>query len=285
MKNKDISERFGMLLTIIVAVFWGMFPIIVNKGSQHIPPLFFAASSILTGAVTATLISLIRKDFKNVFNKKAFVFGCIVAFTLAFFPYGLLFMGTRLTSGVNTSALLLSEIIFTLIITPFLGEKPTLWKTLGGLFVLFGALIILFKGGTFNIGDLLIIAGTILCPIGNYYGKKALLLISGENLLIIRYFFGGIGLLILSLIVEDRSAMLPSLTQFWPYVALNGILLLGIINTIWYSALKRLQISKAIFLLMTYPVFSLLFLTLFYGERPNAFQILGILITHLTRKF
>ena len=271
-------ETLGVVLVLVVAVFWGMFPIVVNKGSQHIPPLFFAAVSTFIGAMVATIVSFVKKDFRKVFHARGFAWGIGVAFTMCAFHYGLLFVGSTMTSGINTAALELSEILFTILITPFFGEKPTVYKTLGGIFVLFGAFIILFKGGSFSFGDVLIIISTSLLPFGNFFGKKALQYFNTEHLLIVRYFLGGFMLLVMSLLFEDRSLMLPSLINYWPYVVLNGVLLLGLVNILWYEGLKRLQISKAVFLLMTFPIFSLLFLTVFYNEQPNVFQVIGILI-------
>lgn len=272
------QESTGTSLILIVAVFWGMFPILVNKGSQHFQPLFFGASSILLGGITAIVLSLIKKDLKNIFNRKALLWAVGVAFFTSTLSYGLMFIGAKMTSGVNTSALMLSEIIFTILITPFFGEKTTFNKIVGGFLVLIGAFIILFKGGDLNIGDFIVIICTISLPIGNYCGKKALEHISPENLLTIRYLLSGILLLLLSFIFESTEKMLPSLLNFWPYVALNGILFLGLVNTLWYKGLKKLPISKAVFLLMTYPIFSLIFLVIFYKEIPNLFQVIGVLV-------
>lgn len=272
------QETIGTITILIVAVFWGMFPILVNKGSQHFQPLFFGATSIIVGGITALVLSLIKKDLHNIFNRKAFFFAMGVALFTSTLSYGLMFIGSKLTSGINTSALMLSEIIFTILITPFFGEKTTFNKVLGGLLVLIGALIILFKGGELNLGDFIVIICTVFLPFGNHFGKKALEHISPENLLALRYLFSGIFLLLMSFIFEDSSKMIPSLVSFWPYVAVNGILFLGLVNTLWYRGLKKLPISKAVFLLMTYPIFSLIFLVLFYKEIPNNFQILGIFV-------
>ena len=272
------QEDIGTIMILIVAVFWGMFPILVNKGSQHIQPIFFGATSVIVGGVTALMLSLIKKDLHNIFNRKAFPWAMGVALFTSTFSFGFMFIGSQMTSGINTSALMLSEIIFTIIITPFFGEKTTFNKVLGGILVLIGALIILFKGGELNFGDFIVMICTVFLPFGNHFGKKALEHISPENLLALRYLFSGAILLLMSFVFEDSSKMLPSLINFWPYIALNGILFLGLINTLWYNGLKRLQVSKAVFLLMTYPIFSLIFLVLFFNEIPNVFQVAGVFI-------
>lgn len=122
------QERISILSVLVVAFFWGLFPIVVNKGAQHIPPLFFAAVSILLGSLTTLTVSIIKKTA-------------------------------------------------------------------------------------------------------------------------------------------------------------SGILLLGLVNIFWYADLKRLPISKAVFLLMTYPLLSLLFLTVIFREPPNIFQVAGIFIIILGSYF
>lgn len=283
-KGKN-PEALGVALVLTVAVFWGMFPILVNKGTQLIPPLFFAGCSALLGGLAAFGVSALKRETGKIFRKKTLFRGLMVALTMVAFPYALMFIGAKMTSGVNTAALELSEILFTIIITPFFGEKPTVYKTFGGVLVLVGAFVILFKGGSFNGGDLLIILSTVSLPFGNYFAKKALKNISGENLLVIRYFVGGIMLLAMSLLFENGAEMLSSLQNFWPYMVFNGMLLMGLVNILWYEGLKKLEICKAVFLLMTYPIFSLLFLTVFYGERPNFFQILGVFVIVLGAYF
>lgn len=272
------QETIGTIMILIVAFFWGMFPILVNKGSQHFQPLFFGASSIIVGGLTALILSLAKGDLRNIFNKKAFPWAMGVALFTSTLSYGLMIIGSKLTSGINTSALMLSEIIFTGLITPFFGEKTTINKIMGGFLVLIGALIILFKGGELNLGDFILIFCTVFLPFGNYFGKRALEHISPENLLALRYLFSGAVLLLMSLILEDSSEMLPSLANSWPYVAINGVIFLGFVNTLWYIGLKKIQISKAVFLLMTYPIFSLIFLVLFFKEIPNFFQVIGVFV-------
>lgn len=275
--NTYSQERKSYLMVVMVAIFWGMFPIVINKGSQYIPPLFFAAVSLLTATVVTLIVSLVHKNTESLFTKKALIAGCIVGFCMAAFPYALMFLGAKMTNGINTSALMLSEIIFTLIISPLFGEKATLNKTIGGILVFLGSGIILFKGGSLNTGDILIFLSTITLPIGNHFAKKAIETLPPENLMIMRYGIGGTILLILSFLVEDRNQFASSM-EYWPYIAINGVLLFGIVNTIWYKALKFLEVSRAVFILMTFPIFSLIFLTVFFDEVPKIYQLLGVAI-------
>ncbi|MEK7672848.1 MAG: DMT family transporter [Patescibacteria group bacterium] len=274
------SEKIATIQIFLVAILWGMFPIVVNKGSQHIQPIFFAASSVLLSCITIFIISLFKKSLKELKNKRGWKLGIIVAITGTAIPEALLFIGSQLTSGINTAALLLSEIIFTLLIMPFLGERPTLYKTLSGLLVLAGAFMILFKSSPdgINIGDILIFLSTMTFPFGNYFSKKILNEISAETLMIIRYSVGGIFLLALSFITEDSSLFLASAKEYWIYIFINGIVLSAFTNTIWYKGLKHLEVSKAISILMTFPLFSLIFLIIFFKEIPSPYQLIGLIV-------
>lgn len=274
------SERTGTVLIVIVALFWGMFPIVVNKGSQNIPPLFFAAISTLVGFFTVTALSIVRGSFSKALTKDALKYGLAIGLLNGAIPYSLMFIGSHLTSGINTAALSLSEIIFTLLITPFFGEKPTTYKTLGGGLVLIGAFLILFKGATeINLGDILVIFSTLTLPFGNYFGKKALAKnITGETIMTIRYAVAAILLLALSLLFEDRTNFISTSLSYWPYILINGVILMGFANSLWYHGLKKIEVSKAVSLLMTYPFFSLIFLVTFFGERPSIYQLTGLVI-------
>ena len=242
------------------------------------PPLFFAAISLFMGGITAGTVSFFRGSLRQIWNRKVLFYGSIVALMMSAFPYSLMFVGSKLTSGLNTSALMLSEILFTLMITPFFGEKPAFNKTLGGLLVLTGAFLILFKGGKVNLGDVLIFFSTITLPFGNYFGKKALKFTTGENLLIIRYTVAGFLILAASFFMEDTSLYLSSIQNFWPYIGMSGGLLLGLVNIIWYAGLRHIEISKAVNIMMTFPFFSLIFLIIFYNERPNTVQAIGLAV-------
>lgn len=119
---------------------------------------------------------LFSRQVQRVEEKNAYYSLILIAFCIVIIPYSLFFIGSSKTSGINSSILLLTEIIFTLIFTPFVGEKTTAFKIVGALGVLIGAALILYNGFfRLNIGDFLIIASTITYPLGNYYSKKHLI--------------------------------------------------------------------------------------------------------------
>ena len=183
------QENRGVILALISAALWGIFPIMVNRGSHNMPPLTFAAISTLLAAVVSFIHTVLHCKLHELKKKEAYASLLMITLCIVIIPYVLFFIGTRKTSGINTSLLLLSEIIFTLIFTPLIGEKTTIEKLIGASGVFIGALLILYNGKfQLNVGDLMVIASTATYPIGNYYAKKALYQVSASTILFVRFF-------------------------------------------------------------------------------------------------
>jgi drug/metabolite transporter (DMT)-like permease len=251
----------------------------VNRGVQNIPPLLFAAFSAILACVASFIYTAFRGKLHELKRVKAWFPLIMVTLCIVVIPYTLLFIGASKTSGTNTSVLLLSEIIFTLIFTPFIGEKTTLYKIIGAGGVFFGALLILFNGKLqLNIGDLLIILSTVPYPIGNFYAKKAMNIVSPATILFVRFILGGLFLFALAALTIKNLNIQNVFIDNWKLILFNGLILLGIGKMIWYSGLKRLDISKGISLIMTFPLFSLIVLVGVFNEQISIYQWVGIAI-------
>lgn len=270
------SETSGVLLVLSSAVLWGVFPILINHGVKIIPPLTFAAISTLIAAAGALMYTIQQKTLREFKYKKAYFPLFMITMCFIVVPFILLFIGTQKTSALNTTLLDLTEIIFTIIFTHFIGEKTTLQKLIGALGIFFGAFFIMYNGQrTLNFGDILIILSTVLYPVGNFYGKKALKLISPATILFIRTLIGGLILSVIALFFEREANWQLIFIQHWKLFLLNGLLLLGLSKVLWYESLKRLDISKAVSLIMTFPISSLIILIIL-GEKISLLQSIGI---------
>lgn len=275
---KTNKENIGSLFIFLSSFIWALFPIIVNKGTHTIPPLTFAGLSTLTTALCAFFFLIPSQRWSEVSNKKSFVPLLVLTLCIVIIPYSLFFMGAQRTSGINSSFLLLMEVIFTLIFTHFIGEKTTRIKLIGSLGVFIGACFIVLHT-TFipNLGDILIVASTATYPIGNFYSKIALKHTSIPTILFFRSFLGGLFILCLGIFFEHQS--LPTiLHDHWKLIALNGVIILGLSKLFWYKGLRFLDISKAISLSIIAPLFSLLVLVFFFHEKISFYQGVGISI-------
>ena len=265
------------MLVLLSAVLWGIFPVMVNRGSHRIPPLAFAAISTLLASAGAFAYIAISRKLGELKKKEAYASLLMITLCIVIIPYILFFIGSSKTSGINTSLLLLSEIIFTLIFTHFIGEKTTIEKLIGASGVFLGSALILYHGKfSLNIGDTLVIASTATYPIGNFYAKKALYQVSPATILFVRFSVGGLFILLLSMIFEKTSNMSDIILASWPTLLFTGLILLGVGKIIWYEGLALLDISKAISLGMTFPLFSLILLIGIFKEEISRYQWIGI---------
>ncbi len=275
----DDREKKGVLLVLISAALWGMFPVVVNRASHEIPPLTFAALATLLAALGSFIYTVFKGRISELAKKEAYASLLMITLCIVIVPYTLFFTGSSMTSGINTSLLLLSEIIFTLLFTPLIGEKTTAEKLIGASGVFAGSALILYNGGfRLNAGDLLVIASTATYPVGNYYAKRALRQVSASTILFVRFFLGGLFMLPLALLFERRTGMADIVSREWMTLLFTGLVLLGVGKIIWYEALSRLDISKAISLGMTFPLFSLILLIGVFREPVTRHQWIGIAV-------
>ncbi len=278
MTNKQ--ETRGVILAIVNAAFWGIFPVVVNRGSHHIPPLTFAAISTLLAAAGSLVYTALKGNLHELKKKETYASLLLVTLCIVIVPSVLFFVGSSKTSGINTSLLLLSEIVFTLMFTPLIGEKTTIEKLAGASGVLIGALLILYNGAFhLNTGDIMVIASTITYPIGNFYAKRALIRVSPSTILLVRFSLGGVFMLLLAMFIEGGAHTVATVFMGWPVLLLfTGLVLLGFGKIVWYEALARLDISKAIALSMTFPLFSLMILIGLFKESVSPYQWIGIAV-------
>jgi drug/metabolite transporter (DMT)-like permease len=279
--NKIETERLGESLIICEVLVYALFPIVVNYTTKIMPPILFAGLSTIMAGVALFTYILIDKQLSKLKNIQALKYILAVTLFVIIIPSIFIFTGTSKTSGINTTILLQTEILFAFLICGiFVGEKITPQRIGGAVMVVIGAVAILYNG-TFQInwGDLLIIAGTFFFPIGNIYAKKALELTTPAVILFVRSFLGGMILVFISLLSENYQVSLSGYAMDnFEFILLNGALIYGLSRLLWYEGLKRLDISKATSLAMSYPAFSLFYSYIFLKEIPTIYQWMGFII-------
>lgn len=276
------KEKIGIALILIGTATYGLFPIFVKLGTTQTPPITLMALSTLLAALFSFFYLAVRREFNSLKNKQAWPLIIYVTIFVVIIPYALFSLGAARTSGLNTSMLLLAEIIFTLIFTHFIGEKTTVLKIAGSGAIFIGALFLLYQGEIkLNLGDILIILSTMTYPIGNFFAKKALNIVTPSTILFSRFLLGGLFMLILARMFEPTANIKSVVETSWLSIVSIGVITLAVGKIFYYEALKRLDISKTISLGMTFPLFSLLIIVLFFKETINLYQGIGIVIMML----
>ncbi len=276
--TKSTEEGKGSFYVIISAALWGMFPILAHEWAKEIPPIFFGGILSIFAALGISIIMFARKEAHELFRREAHFSLFMVSICIVVIPSVLFFIGAARTSSINASVLMLSEMIFTLITTPFFGEKNTTEKYIGGIGIMIGAGMVLYSSGAiqFNSGDLFIILSTVSYPIGNFYSKRSLYLVSPTVIIAARYIIGGVILMIMAFLFEPFREFTALISRYWIMLVLVGAVLLPLCKITFYEGMKRLDISKSISLVMTYPFFSLIFLLIFFDSDIYIHQIVGV---------
>lgn len=275
--RRGTGEKFLYLYIVLYA----FSPIIMNYTAKRMPPILFAGVGTFLGGVALFFLLLVTGQLRHHISRKTFflimgntVFNIII-------PFLFIFVGTRMTSSINTALLHQTELIFAFFFCGlFFGEVITRQKILGGLTIIVGATFVLFNGTlNLNAGDLMIIVGTAMYPLGNQCSKIALREVSPAIILFFRCFVGGGVLWLLSAMFETYpEPMVALVRENLLFILIFGIVMTGFVKLLWFEGLKRLDISKATSIVIAQPAFSFLFAVLLLKEIPTGFQIAGFFV-------
>lgn len=263
---------FGMVL-------WGMYPILTHKIVLGLDPLFLVSASMLIASVPFIIQLILKKENKQLFSQKMLKTLIPVAlFTAA--GQAFLFVGTKLTSGVNTGLLLQVEPVYSLILgIIFLGEIIGGGQIGATLIMVIGAMTIVYKKGGINInfGDLLILLSPLMFQISHAVAKK--LLNKGTKISLIlagRHFYGGIMLIIFTFITNKSVINLFNFDNFKTASYLG--LYLSFLAFLWYSSIKKIPVSVASSFLPLTALVSLLGSVFFLKETISIQQYIGFFL-------
>jgi len=155
-------------------------------------------------------------------------------------PFALFFWGFAQTSAVNGAFIHKTLFLWVaLLAIPFLKERMV-WQQWAGVTIVFVGNLFIggFTGFKFNIGEMMILAATILWAIENIIAKKALADISGVTVGAARMVIGSALLIGYTAIFGSFVPVFTLTPTQWGWTILTSVFLTGYVLT-WYAALKR----------------------------------------------
>lgn len=238
-----ISKTYFILF--LGMTLWGLFPIFTHQYVKTIDPLFLVSVSTISASIPFFLLLFLGKKIVSFFSIKFFkdIFWVAV---LTAIGQGLLFTGTKLTSGTNTGLLLQSEPIYSLILgVIFFGEMVGGGQILATLIMVLGAMAIVYRGGSsLNIGDILILLSPLMFQISHLIGKKLLNKKIPVNMILAgRQFYGGIILVFFTLLTNKFAINTFNIDNF--VIGLYLGIFTAIVALCWYSSIKKIPVSTA----------------------------------------
>jgi drug/metabolite transporter (DMT)-like permease len=153
-------------------------------------------------------------------------------------------------------------------------ESFSAGHTFGALLMLAGAVIILYpkQGLVFHGGDFLVLAATACAPIGNFYQQKLRKLVSSETIVFLRSIFAIPVFFALAFALKVNPSFAAIQKSFW-FLAINGIIILGVSKLLWMEGIHRISVTKANALSSIAPLFTLLFAYIFLHQSSTIWQL------------
>ena len=279
------NETKGTILALLAAVVSG---IAIPANKFFIVDLdatvFTAIRAIIIGTIFLFIsIYQSRHSQKREFKRVPWSYLIAIAAIGGAMAFLLFFNGLKLTTAGHGTFLQKTLPLYTALLAfIFLREKITSKMAY--------ALVAMFIGATIvysaqispaalwanpSLGDMLIIAATILWAIEAIIAKKAMIM--GEANFVVsfaRMFFGGL-ILFGFVLLTGKFGVLMSLTmQQWSNILISTAILFAYV-LLWYWSIKKINVSKATTLLLASPVIAQVGGIVLFGETVSLVQAVG----------
>jgi drug/metabolite transporter (DMT)-like permease len=282
------KEAKGTILALIAAVVSGV-SIPLNKlfVVNLDPSVFTAVRAVIIGLVFLLIASYQAKSKRTSFKKVPWRYLIAIAVVGGSFAFLLYFMGLQLTTASRAAFLQKTLPLYTAIFAyVFLREKVTKKMSYALAAMLIGTLMIYFAqvspGSLWqnpSLGDLLIIAATVLWAVEAVISKKAMML--GESNIVVtfaRMFFGGVILFGVVLLFGKFGILLSLSVHQWVNIMISTALLFAYV-LFWYWSIKYINVTKATTMLLVSSVLAVGVATVIFPSEPlPVLQVAGSVI-------
>ena len=260
---------------------YGLMPVLGHHFALSFDPLLFGGLGTVAGSLP--LFWAMKKAGRaDVFSRRfAVPFAAIAAINGT--ATGLLFFGTRMTSGIHTGLLLQLEPLYSILLSVLLlGETVGWGEGLATALMMLGAGVVLYHpGAQWNKGELLIAAAPFFHQLSHVVTKKRLLGRVCETAVIpaARLLYSGL----LLCAAASATAGPGSWTGFLSWKALAAVALFGFVFRgldcwLWYEAIARVDLARASALIPLSVAVSFFGAVVLLGERPDGRQLAGLLL-------
>lgn len=223
-----------------------------------------------------------NKLWKRFFDKDVLFKLSFVGLVGTALPFLLFLIALQYTTPANSAILNQFEVIYSLIFTAvILHERPTP-KQLGGTALILAGAAVLLITERFSInwkGDIIIICTVWMFQLAHIAAKKLPADLSSDFLSCGRALFGffwGIPLAAVLYFTMDMPVSMEITLISVLVLLFMGIFRYAIGNSMWYRAIRNMDLSKATALVLSYPVFTYIFSVIFGYDTITLYQISGL---------
>ena len=280
---KHYSAKVYVAWMLLVVLLWAICFPFITIGLPDAPPLLFAAMRAFLAGGLLLAVSMVQQSCElSLFNLRSLIYLGLIGLSYTAMGFGGMFLGAgHLSPGLATVLAGTQPLIAAAIAAGWLGETLRARGIAGLVIGFLGVGILSWPGlSEDNVGYLWGITWVLMAAIGTAIGNILLKKESGGAIaapMAIQLFIGGTILLLASAIAGERWDV------GWTLRFTGSLLILSALATaamifLWFGLLARAPLNKLnVFSFLT-PVFGLLIGFLFFGERLQLVQVLGILV-------
>lgn len=272
----------GEAILLVMALIEGAGVVLIHYSTTLYPPILLIALTIAVACIGIWLHSLVTKQSLFAFPRSAWrdVFG--VALCIVIIPMPIWYVGTSLSSSINTALLNPAQVVFAFLYGAlFFGERIKWRHVLGAISVIVGIGFVVYKGAdAVNIGDVLMLLAHAIFPFGNNYAKRALNVMTPLQLIFWRYALGVGFLLLFSYVFEQWPSVehMIAWSNAWTIV-IAGIVIYVLAKICFYVGLPLAGVARSTAIFSASPAFTLLTVFVIFGTRPSVTQWCGFVLT------
>lgn len=273
------------LFMLLVPLFWGGAFGAAQHVISEIPPITAATIRFGAAGIILFIIVIFRSEWKMSVLEKRWR-GLLLMSLSGIFAYNIFFfIALQYTSVINGSLIMSTTPVFiTVGAVLFLKEQWSKRIALGLSLSLFGVIVVIMKGDihtllslSFNLGDLLFLAGLVSWVIHSLVGKVVMKGVSPLFTTTITMLTGSICLAILSLFEGAWGRVLSSMSgQSWIEMIYMSILATVVAFLIWNQGVHEIGASKASIYMNLVPIFATLIGIVLYDSKISWLQIFGM---------
>ena len=263
----------NVALITILLIFDSMHFVFARLMLDHISPGVSVMYVLGVSTIQVGLFALYRKDLKIGMFKQNIGFFVIIGFLIAV-STNINYEAVAFIDPGTASLLSQTSVLFGLGFGLFwLKDQFTPQQLLGMLLAIAGVFVISFQPGDYmRLGSLLVIGSS-----GMYALHAAITKRHGSDMNFLNFFFFRLlstTIFLLLFALGRQSLAWPSATA-WFYIILTATVDVALSRALYYTALRRLNISMLTIALTLSPVAAITWSFFLFGSQPSLPQILG----------
>ena len=273
-----LSPLAALLIDWVVTALW---PLIGASGMKHYSGLLFSSAGLLVGLVVLAPFLAVGGRWRRIFSPDVmpslaamgFFSGLATAIYISALAY---------TTPANAAIMAQVEVLYSAVLCAWLlGERPSAKQAMATVLILLGTGLIMFRDLSSPRwrGDLMILATPWMYQLSHIFSKRLPKDLDAWTLSGGRVFFGLVTMAPLCAWSVFHGGRWSWEAPALGLLALQGLLMSSTNFVLWYLAIRRMDLTSATSIMLSYPALTLVFSWALGLEHVHGLQILGMLVT------